>query len=157
MSLHILQFLFALNASAPVSADTSNCAAAARFVREDRQMVAVVEVDTVDDWRTGKQVAGCRITAAGATELGVQKEALFFYERVRATAWTRTPEPRDAPNEASLRFRFEASDCLFNINRQPLLGTKAERVVNRELALPPGATRYQLLVLCMPAMPAKPR
>ena len=64
---------------------------------------------------------------------------------------------RDAPNEASLRFRFEASDCLFNINRQPLLGTKAERVVNRELALPPGATRYQLLVLCMPAMPAKPR
>lgn len=149
--------MLALNAPAPASADTSNCVAAARFVREDRQMVAVVEVDTVDDWRTGERVAGCRITAAGATGLGVQKEAVHFYERVRATSWTRTPDPRDAPNEASLRFRFEASDCLFNINGQPLLGTKAERVVNRELVLPSGATRYQLLVQCMPAMPAKPR
>jgi len=120
-------------------------------------MVAVVEVDTVDDWRTGQRIAGCRITAAGATELGVQKEAVHFYERVRATSWTRTPDPRDSPNEASLRFRFEQSDCLFNINSQPLLGTKAERVVNRELVLPAGATRYQLLVLCMPALPAKPR
>ena len=120
-------------------------------------MVAVVEGDTIDDWRTGKRVAGCRITAAGATTIGVQKEAVHFYERVRALLWTRTPDPRDAPNEASLRFRFEQSDCLFNINAQPLLGTKAERVVNRELVLPAGATRYQLLVLCMPAMAARER
>lgn len=120
-------------------------------------MVAVVEVDTIDDWRTGKRVAGCRITAAGATEIGVQKEAVHFYERVRASSWARTPDPRDAPNEASLRFRLEQSDCLFNINAQPLLGTKAERVVNRALALRPGATRYQLLALCMPAMAAKER
>lgn len=120
-------------------------------------MVAVVETDTIDDWRTGKRVAGCRITAAGATALGVQQEAVHFYERVRASSWTRTPDPRDAPNEASLRFRFEQSDCLFNINGQPLLGTKAERQVNRELVVAPNTTRYQLLVQCMPAMPAKPR
>lgn len=120
-------------------------------------MVAVVEMDTIDDWRTGKRVAGCRITAAGATEIGVQREAVHFYERVRASLWTRTPDPRDAPNEASLRFRFEQSDCLFNINAQPLLGTKAERIVNRELVLPSGATRYQLLALCMPAMAARDR
>ena len=157
MPLHLLPLLLALGAASSSPADSANCVAAARFVRGDRQMVAVVGMDTIDDWRTGKRVAGCRITAAGATTIGVQKEAVHFYERVRASLWTRTPDPRDAPNEASLRFRFEQSDCLFNINAQPLLGTKAERIVNRELVVLPGATRYQLLALCMPAMAAGQR
>ncbi len=156
--LHILvPFLLAVGTSAAAPADTANCIAAARFVRDDRHMIAVVEVDTVDDWRTGQLVPGCRITAAGTTDIGVAKEAIRFYEKVRAANWTRTPDPRDAPNEASLRFRWEQSDCLFNITAQAMLGTKAERLVNQQLPAASALMSYQLLVLCMPAMPAKAR
>ncbi len=111
----------------------------------------------MDDWRTRQRTAGCRITAAGASDIGVAREAVRFYERIRAVGWTRTPDPRDAPNEASLRFRHEQSDCLFNVNGEQLLGTKAESRVNRALALKPGQVRYQLFVQCVPAMPAAPR
>ena len=120
-------------------------------------MIAEVEADTIDDWRTRKRVAGCRITAAGGTEIGVAKEAVRFYELLRAAKWVRTPEPRDSPNEGSLRFRWEQADCLFNINAEALLGTDAEQRVNDTLQVPPGQTRYQLFVMCMPAMPADPR
>jgi hypothetical protein len=136
-------------------ADTSDCAAGAAFLRDTQRMVAVVERDTIDDWRTKQRVAGCRITAAGATELTVQREAVRFYERVRAAGWTRTSDPRDAPHEASLRFRMGPSDCLFNVNAQALLATRAESKVNRALKLNTGETRYQVLALCMPAMDAK--
>ena len=59
-------------------------------------MIAEVEADTIDDWRTRKRVAGCRITAAGGTEIGVAKEAVRFYELLRAAKWVRTPEPRES-------------------------------------------------------------
>ena len=120
-------------------------------------MLAEVEVDTIDDWRTHQRVAGCRITAAGGTALGVNKEAVHFYERLRAAKWVRTPDPRDSPNEGSLRFRWEQADCLFNSNAEALLGTDAEQRVNDQLQLPTGQTRYQIFVMCMPAMPAAPR
>ncbi len=120
-------------------------------------MVAEIESDTINDWRTGTRVAGCRITAAGATDIGVAKEAARLYDQMRAAGWTRTPDPRDAPNEASLRFRWQQSDCLFNVNADALLLTDAESRVNEALVVSPGQTRYQVFVMCLPAMPAKPR
>lgn len=151
-TLHFIAIL----ASVGTPADTTDCVAAARFLREDRRMVAVVERDTIDDWRTRKRVPGCRITSAGATDIGVAKEAVRFYERVRSAGWTRTPDPADAPNEASLRFRLKASDCLFNVNAMALLNTDAEATVNDLVVVPHGQTRYQVFVMCMPAMPAAP-
>ncbi len=138
-------------------ADTSHCVAAARFLRNERHMMAEIEVDTIDDWRTKKLVAGCRITAAGGTEIGINREAVRFYDLLRAAKWVRTPEPRDSPNEASLRFRWEQADCLFNLNAEALLATDAEQRVNDRLHIPEGQTRYQVFVMCMPAMPAAAR
>ncbi len=152
----VIAALLALLA-APYAADTSHCAAAARFLRDARHMRVEVEVDTIDDWRTKRRVPGCRITAAGGTELSVGREAVRFYELLRAATWVRTPDPRDSPNEGSLRFRWEQSDCLFNINAEALLGTDAEQRVNDTLQVPAGQTRYQMFVMCMPAMPAAPR
>ncbi len=152
----ILSLLFAVG-TAPSPADTLHCAEAARFLRGTQRMVAAVEIDTLDDWRTGKRVAGCRVTAAGGTDIGVAKEAVRFYDRLRAAQWVRTPDPRDSPNEGSLRFRWEQSDCLFNVNAEAMLNSDAEMRVNTALALAPGDTRYQVFVMCMAAMPAKPR
>lgn len=153
---HILSLLFIVG-TAPSPSDTLHCTQAARFLRGTQRMVAEVEIDTLDDWRTGKRVAGCRVTAAGGTDIGVAREAVRVYERLRAAQWVRTPDPRDSPNEASLRFRWEQSDCLFNVNAEAMLNTDAEMRVNAALTLTTGETRYQLFVMCMPAMPAKPR
>ncbi len=100
---------------------------------------------------------GCRVTAAGATTIGIGEEAKRFYERLRAAGWTRTPDPRDAPHEASLRFRMGTTDCVFNIYDEARLDTDAEFAVNDSLQVRNGETRYQLLALCMPALPADPR
>lgn len=152
----ISHILVALNsAAAPV--DSTHCVAAAQFLRTERHMVAEIGADTLDDWRTRKRIITCRITAVGGTALGVQKEAVHFYEVLRAAKWVRTPDPRDSPNEGSLRFRWQQSDCLFNINREALLGTDAEQRVNDKLVLKPGEERYQMYVVCTPAMPAAPR
>lgn len=138
-------------------ADTVACVPAATFLRDARHMVAVIEPDTIDDWRTRSRTAGCRVTAAGGTDIGVNREAVRFYELLREAGWKRSPDPQDAPTEASLRFRMNDVDCLFNVYREAMLGTKAERRVNTDLALRNGETRYQLLVQCMPARPAAPR
>ncbi|NIP94515.1 MAG: hypothetical protein GWO24_14160, partial [Akkermansiaceae bacterium] len=53
-----------------------------------------------------------------------------FYDQLREAGWLRTPEPRDAPGEASLRFRKDGSDCLFNFYSGGLLGTDAELMVD---------------------------
>lgn len=143
-----------LSVGTPAPPDTMHCVDAARFLRESQGMVAEIEADTIDDWRTRRRVSGCRVTAAGATELTVRGEALRLYERLRAAGWTRTPDPRDAPNEASLRFRLVRSDCLFHVNQEAMLGTDAEGRVNDAVKMSPRATRYQVFVMCMPAMPA---
>ena len=142
---------------APAPLDSAHCAAAARFLRDQQGMIAAVDADTIDDWRTGQRLAGCRVTAAGATPLGVAREAVRFYERIRAAGWTRTPDPRDAPNEASLRFRRERSDCVFNVYEGANLLTEAETRVNEALQPKADEARYQVLALCMPAMAAKAR
>jgi hypothetical protein len=139
-----------------VQPDSARCAAAARFLRAEPRTVAVVERDTIDDWRTGRRLPGCRVTAAGITRLGVAAEAARFFERLRAAAWTRTPDPRDSPNEASLRFRQGGTDCVFSVSGEPRLGTEAEFAVNDSVTARPGEWRYQVLVLCMPAVPAVP-
>ena len=141
----------------PTVADTGNCIAAAQFLRTTVHMQAIIEADTLDDWRTGKKTPGCRVTAAGATDIGVDKEAVRFYERIRTAGWTRTPDPIDMPNEGALRFRREVSDCLFHVNREPLLNTAAEARVNNALKLGAGEGSYQIFVVCVPAAPARPR
>lgn len=137
--------------------DTAHCTAAANFLRESQHMQALIDADTIDDWRTRRKLPGCRVTAAGGTTLSLRDEAIRLYDRLRATGWTRTPDPRDAASEASLRFRWERSDCLFNVNREGMLFTDAEDRVNEALVLKPGETRYQVFVMCMPALPAVDR
>lgn len=132
------------------------CTRAAAFLRDDRRMVAEVEPDTMDDWRTHRRLAGCRVTAAGGSARPLAQEAAHFYERVRAAGWVRTPDPLDAPREGSLRFRQGDADCLFNVNGAQLLGTDAEARVNEALRVAPGETSYQVLAVCLPALPAAP-
>lgn len=120
-------------------------------------MATEVEPDTIDDWRTGKRIAGCRVTAAGLTREGITRAAEQLYERLRATGWSRTPDPRDAPNEASLRFRRDGVDCLFNVYRDGTLMTDAEGRVSEARTPGAGEERYGVLAMCMPAMAARPR
>jgi hypothetical protein len=149
----VLSPLFALIAQPPQPL----CTDAAAFLRTDRQMAVVVEPDTLDDWRTRQKLVGCRITAAGGTMRSVQPEAVAFYERVRAVGWVRTPEPFDAPNEASLRFRMGKADCLFNVYGDAMLMTDAEDRVDEAKPLGAGEKRYHVYVMCTPALPAAPR
>lgn len=155
MPILTLSLLVAALAAQP--ADTAWCAPAAAFLRDTQHMVVAVERDTIDDWRTAQRLAGCRITAAGASDRGVAREAARLYERLRAAHWTRSPDPRDAPNEASLRFRRDGADCLFNVYEVPRLYTDAEFRVNDAVIPKDGETRYQVFVMCHRAMPATAR
>lgn len=140
------------------SAQVELCAGAERFLREEAGMTALAEPDTIDDWRTRAMVPGCRVTAAGAMRGSAAAEARDFYARLRDAGWTRTPDPRDAPNEASLRFRRDGADCLFNFyDASTSLGTEAELTVSESVPLRPGEELYNFLVLCTPAAPAAPR
>lgn len=133
-----------------------HCDAAHRLL-ESAGFTAVAEPDTIDDWRSGRMLPGCRVTAAGLTVRAMSEEATLFYEDVRASGWERTPTPLDAPNEASLRFRLDETDCLFNVYGQALLGTAAERRVALSQLPQPNEERYFVLVLCTPAVAASER
>lgn len=140
------------------TSQTELCFEAERFVRDVMGMAALTEPDTIDDWRTQKMVPGCRVTAAGGTRLPSSVIVETFYDRVEEEGWTRTPDPRDAPNEASLRYRRSGADCLFNFyDNTTTLATEAELVVSDAVPLEPGETLYNFLVLCTPAAPAAPR
>jgi hypothetical protein len=152
----IVTFALAV-AVAAAPPDTSWCAAATRFLRTSLAMQAIVERDTIDDWRTRQRTVGCRVTAAGATRESVQRAAVVLYERLRAEGFVRTPDPFDSPNEASLRFRRDGADCLYNVNAEALLFTDAEATVNEQLRVPDGARRYQVFVMCVPARAAAAR
>jgi hypothetical protein len=151
----LISILFVLSRAA-VPTDSAFCDAAARFLRDTQRMVAEVDADTLDDWRTHRRLAGCRVTAAGTSDLGVSGEATRLYDRLRSAGWQRTPDPRDAPHEASLRFRHAGADCLFNVYEVPRLFTDAEARVNEAVTARAGASRYQVVVVCVPAMPAAP-
>jgi hypothetical protein len=133
------------------------CTEAERFLADELRMAVKTEPDAIDDWRTGERQAGCRVTAAGLTRIGLASEAIRFYERVRAAGWSRTPDPRDSPAESSLRFRKGGSDCLFNLYEGLLLLTDAERQVAAARVPAVGESRYGVFVICLPALPARPR
>lgn len=103
-------------------------------------------------------VPGCRVTAAGATARSGPEIIEEFYARVEREGWTRTPDPRDAPHEASLRFRRSGVDCLFNYyDSSTTLATEAELVVSEAVPRQPDEMLYNFLVLCIPAAAAVPR
>jgi hypothetical protein len=153
-----LALLGTFTSPARLTAQVELCVDAERFVREVIGMAAVTEPDTIDDWRTKAMVPGCRVTAAGATRRSAGAEAKSFYERVVDAGWARTPDPRDAPNEASLRFRRDGADCLFNFYTSTMtLNTDAEMTAIDAVPLRPGETLYNFLIMCTPAAPAAPR
>ncbi len=138
--------------------DEELCQDAQRFLEDDRNMVTMIVPDTIQDWRTQQEAAGCSVTAAGITTLGdMDAEATRFYQRLGAAGWTRTPDPRDAPDEASLRFRMNEIDCLFNFYSAGHLGTPQDLEVSTEVVPGPGEDRYNIWVMCKPAMDAAPR
>ncbi len=148
-------------ACAPSVSEAQNleelCWGAEGFMVDVVGMVAVIEPDTIDDWRTQKEVPGCTVTAAGLTDNTMRTEATLFYERVQAAGWVRTPDPRDAPAEASLRYRKDGADCLFNFYTASILGTDAEGTVTDQVIPVRGQERYHFHVMCMPAAEAAPR
>lgn len=148
--------LLLLSMPREIDAQQSYCAAAEQYLLNEVGMTTLVEADTIDDWRTDQRVPGCRVTAAGLTARGLRAEARGFFDALRGTDWTRTPQPDDAPNEASLRFRKDGVDCLFNFYSGGLLGTDAELEVDDAVVPGPGEERYNFLVLCMPAMDVPP-
>lgn len=156
----IIMFALVLRYGAGVSVvaaqEEGRCAPADRFLTEELVMVTRIDPDTLDDWRTGKRRAACRITGSGVRRTTIAVAAQVFYEKVRAAGWTRTPDPRDSPNEASLRFRLGETDCLFNVYQGILLGTDSEIEVTNAVETRPGDELYHVLVLCVPAMEARP-
>ena len=91
--------------------EEGRCALAERFLIEELAMVTRIDGDTLDDWRTRKRLAACRITGVGTRRTTIAVAARVFYEKVGAAGWARTPDPRDAPTEASLRFRLGETDA----------------------------------------------
>lgn len=154
----LIAFAVLSAATTPVAAQIDHCLEAERFVRDVMAMQAIAEPDTIDDWRTQAMVPGCRVTAAGATTESAAEVARGFYTVLAESGWVRTPDPRDAPNEASLRFRKNGSDCLFNYyGSSTSLNTDAELDVIDAVYLHIGEQVFNFLVLCTPAAPAAPR
>ena len=142
----------------PLAGQEALCEGAERFLQETMFMIALSESDTIDDWRTQAKVPGCRVTAAGSSSLPSAEVARGFYQIIAESGWSRTPDPRDAPNEASLRFRRDSVDCLFNYYDSSMsLGTDAEMMVSDAIYVEEGESLYNFLVLCTPAAPAAPR
>lgn len=151
----ILSLVALLAGPAAARAQVDLCVEAERFVRDAMGMQALAEPDTIDDWRTQARVAGCRVTAAGAAAGTSREVARGFFQALEASEWTRTPDPRDAPNEASLRYRRLGADCLFSYyDRMSALGTEAEFTVSDAVELAPGQQLFHVLILCVPAAPA---
>ena len=141
----------------PASAQTDLCLEAERFTRDVMGMQVITEPDTIDDWRTQAMVPGCRVTAAGATQSTAAEIARGFYEVLAESGWSRTPDPRDAPAEASLRYRRDGADCLFNYyDSSTSLNTDAELDVIDAVFIGQGERLFNFLVMCTPAAPAAP-
>lgn len=139
---------------AELSAQQEEPCEAAKRLLQTSGLAAIAEPEAVDDWRSRRILPGCRVTAAGVTRRALSEEAALFYDGVRGSGWERTPAPADAPDEASLRFRLDETDCLFNVYAQALLGTEAEREVAIARVPQPSEERYFILALCTPAVAA---
>ena len=137
--------------------DLKRCDAAYRLLTEGLGMTAEISTDTVADWRTHLALPGCRITAAGSiAEAPQDEQAESFFNSVRAAGWTRTPDPRDMPNESALRFRMNDTDCFFNRYLGIMIGSPSEFRVNGAYQSRPGDDRFNVLVQCVEALPAFP-
>lgn len=147
-----------LGAPHGASAQVDLCEGAERYLREVMGMVAIAEPDTIDDWRTHKMVPGCRVTAAVSVAAPARDYAKVLYEPIMNYGWVRTPDPRDAPQEASMRYRKDGADCLFNYyDSATSLNTEAEMLVTDAVHRGPGQEIFNVLVMCTPAAPADPR
>jgi hypothetical protein len=132
--------------------DLGRCQQAERYLTEQLGMVAETGPDTLDDWRTDLKLPACRVTAAGSTPLETKDVAQGVYAGLYATGWQRSPDPQDAPNEASLRLRYGDAECLFSFYDYIALGTAAEARVMSALVIPPGEKRFNVLAQCTPPM-----
>ena len=143
--------VFLLACASPRATDPlALCSEAHRHLMDVAGMATVMDVDTIDDWRTDRVTVGCRVTAAGLTDRPLRSTASSFFEQLAEAEWVRTPEPEDAPGEASLRFRKGVADCLFSFYSGGLLGTDAEFEVD-DLRIPGlGESRFNFLVQCVP-------
>ena len=136
--------------------DVKRCEPVQKFLTEDFGMVAETGKDTIDDWRTHKIVPGCRVTAAGGAAFGMGEQATLLYKQLMGQGWKRSPDPRDAPDESSMRFRLADTDCLFSPYSGIAIGTEAERRVSQAFHRNPEDAPFNVLVQCMKAMPAAP-
>nr|NIP56743.1 hypothetical protein [Gemmatimonadota bacterium]NIR77118.1 hypothetical protein [Gemmatimonadota bacterium]NIT85636.1 hypothetical protein [Gemmatimonadota bacterium]NIU29468.1 hypothetical protein [Gemmatimonadota bacterium]NIV59884.1 hypothetical protein [Gemmatimonadota bacterium] len=134
------------------SQEVDRCAPAERFLALELGMATVVEPDTLDDWRTGRALPACRVTAAGTTARELADAAAELFRRLREAGWRRTPNPADAPGESSLRFRLGETDCLFNVYSGVLLGSPAELEVSGAAVPEAGERRLNVLALCTAAL-----
>lgn len=151
----VLALVSALALASPAAGQLELCTEAERFLRDTMNMQALSEPDTIDDWRTRKMVPGCRVTAAGGTTRSSADVARGFFDVLAEAGWSRTPDPYDAPNEASLRYRRFGADCLFSFyDRMSSLNTEAEFDVSDAVELEPGEHFFHFLVMCTPAAPA---
>lgn len=137
--------------------DLRRCEALERVLTDQLEMKAETSPDSLDDWRTKLKLPACRVTAAGSLVTRAPgEENLVFYQILLSAGWARTPDPRDRPNEAALRLRFEGTDCFFTPYSGIRLFTEAEFRVNNAYRAPEGATRFNYLAVCIEALPSVP-
>ena len=139
------------------AAQVDLCLDAERFIEGVAGMASLTEPDTINDWRPQSVTPGCRVTSAGATRQSPRNLLKSFFDSLQSDAWIRTPDPRDAPNEGSLRFRKGQADCLFSFYDSSVsLNTDAELTVSDAVFRKVGEKLYHFLVLCTPIAPAAP-
>ena len=130
------------------------CEGARSYLADSLHTLALVDPDTIQDWRTRDTVLGCRVYASQATPLEQTPAARAFYDRLLASGWARTPDPLDMPNEAAIRVRQDNFDCLFHVYKAPLINSPSELEVTNSIKLQPGEGQFNVLAQCMPARPA---
>ena len=143
-------------AATGLAAQQDRCAPVAEFLTGEQEMVTRVDADTLRDWRTGLTLDACRVSAAGTRTRTLGSVARTLYERLQGAGWSRTPNPADAPGESHLRLRLDETDCLFNVYTGILLGTRSEIEVSAAVEREVGERLYNVLVQCVPALPARP-
>jgi hypothetical protein len=144
--------------AAPGAADVARCEPLLEVMTETLEMAAEISPDTIDDWRTGRILPGCRVTAVGSMrrETPGEENEVFYYTLLGA-GWERTPDPRDRPQEAAIMLRRAGTDCFFTPYTGIRLATQAEFRVNHAFVTRPGEFRYSFLARCVEALPAVPR
>lgn len=128
-----------------------------RDLVDDFGMAVEAEPASINDARTGRMLAGCRITAAGGTSSTPAQTADLLYDQMTASGWARTPDPRDVPTQHILRLRRDGVDCLFGVYTSiapESIVSDAQRRVNRAF-VPTGQDElFNVIATCVPALEA---